>query len=97
MTNEIDISKVLLEGDTATIMGVKYKRVDTPQSFYNKLRGLLKTKLNDNIDCDETADKVVDLIKEHIPSLNENCFMSNYLLGFNEGIKQVEGGLFNGI
>ena len=37
MTNEIDISKVLIEGDTATIMGVKYKRVETPQSFYYKL------------------------------------------------------------
>jgi len=32
MTNEIDISKVLIEGDTATIMGVKYKRVDEPKS-----------------------------------------------------------------
>jgi hypothetical protein len=32
MTNEIDISKVLIEGDTATIMGVKYKRVEEPKS-----------------------------------------------------------------
>jgi hypothetical protein len=29
---EIDISKVLIEGDTATIMGVKYKRVEDPKS-----------------------------------------------------------------
>jgi hypothetical protein len=29
---EIDISKVLIEGDTATIMGVKYKRVEEPKS-----------------------------------------------------------------
>jgi hypothetical protein len=33
MTNEIDISKVLIEGDTATIMGVKYKRVEAPKSI----------------------------------------------------------------
>ena len=32
MTDEIDISKVLIEGDTATIMGVKYKRVEEPKS-----------------------------------------------------------------
>jgi hypothetical protein len=31
MTNEVDISKVLIEGDTATIMGVKYKRVEEPK------------------------------------------------------------------
>ena len=31
MTNEVDISTVLIEGDTATIMGVKYKRVEEPK------------------------------------------------------------------
>ena len=29
---ETDISKVLIEGDTATIMGVKYKRVEEPKT-----------------------------------------------------------------
>ena len=29
---EIDISKVLIEGDTATIMGVKYKRIEEPKT-----------------------------------------------------------------
>ena len=33
MTSEIDISKVLIEGDTATIMGVKYKRVEESTKF----------------------------------------------------------------
>ena len=32
MTKEIDISRVLIEGDTATIMGVKYKRVEEPKT-----------------------------------------------------------------
>ena len=32
MTDEIDISKVLIEGDTATIMGEKYKRVEPLKS-----------------------------------------------------------------
>ena len=47
MTKEIDIStvgqhaKVLIEGDTVTIMGVKYKRVEEPkepQTLYDALR-----------------------------------------------------------
>lgn len=32
MAKEIDISKVLIEGDTATIMGEKYKRIEEPKS-----------------------------------------------------------------
>ena len=33
---EIDISKVLIEGDTATIMGVKYQRVEEPMSRFTE-------------------------------------------------------------
>ena len=33
MTNEVDISTVLIEGEYATIMGVKYKRVEAPKSI----------------------------------------------------------------
>ena len=36
MTDEIDISKVLIEGDTATIMGVKYQRVEEPMSRFTE-------------------------------------------------------------
>jgi hypothetical protein len=97
MTDEIDISRVLIEGDTATIMGVKYKRVETPQSFYDKLWGLLKTKLGDSVECDKMADSVRDLIREHIPSPTKNKFMSEYLLGYNDAIREVKLRLFNGI
>jgi hypothetical protein len=34
---EIDISKVLMDGDIVTIMGEKYQRIIEPQSFYDKL------------------------------------------------------------
>ena len=34
--NEIDISKVLIEGDTATIMGVEYKRVENKMSRFTE-------------------------------------------------------------
>ena len=94
---EIDISKVLIEGDTATIMGVKYKRVEEQQSFYDKLWGLLKSKLGDTVDCDETADRVRDLIREHIPEPKKGPGLPEYSLGFNEAIRQVNLRLFNGI
>ena len=97
MTDEIDISKVLIEGDTATIMGVKYRRIEEPQSFYDKLWGLLKTKLGDSVECDEMADKVRDLIREHIPEPKKGPGLLEYSIGFNEAIRQVKLRLFNGI
>ena len=97
MTKEIDISTVLIEGDTATIMGVKYKRVEDTQPFYNKLWGLLKTKLGDTVDCDEMADRVRDLIREHIPEPKKGPGLPEYSIGFNEAIRQVKMRLFNGI
>ena len=98
MTEEIDISKVLIEGDTATIMGVKYKRVEDTQPFYDKLWGLLNSEIRDNVyACDDMADKVRDLIREHIPEPVKNNFMSEYLLGYNEAIREVKVRLFNGI
>ena len=83
--------------DTIEIGGVKYKRIEEPQSFYDKLWGLLKTKLGDSVECDEMADRVRDLIREHIPEPVKINFMSEYLLGYNEGIREVKVRLFNGI
>ena len=97
MTNEIDISKVLIEGDTATIMGVKYQRIIEPQSFYDKLWGLLKTKFGDSVECDEMTDKVRDLIRENIPEPKKGPGLPEYSIGFNEAIRQVKMRLFNGI
>ena len=73
--------------DTIEIGGVKYKRIEEPQSFYDKLWGLLNSEIRDNVyACDEMADKVRDLIREHIPEPVKNNFMSEYLLGYNEAI-----------
>ena len=96
MTNEIDISTVLIEGDTATIMGVRYQRIIEPQSFYDKLWGLLKTKLGDTCGCDEMADKVRDLIRENIPEPYDDLKfgVSEWFLGYNEAIKRVNERLF---
>ena len=96
---EIDISKVLIEGDTATIMGVKYQRIIEPHSFNNKLWGLLRTKIDNPVECSETTDRVLDLIRENIPEPYENLKfgVSEWFLGYNEAIKRVNERLFNGI
>ena len=94
MTNEVDISTVLIEGDTATIMGVKYQRIIEPQSFYDKLWGLLKTKLGDSVECDEMTDRVRDLIGENIPEYKKGVGLPEYFLGYNDAIRKVNERLF---
>jgi hypothetical protein len=94
MTNEVDISRVLIDGDTATIMGVKYKRVIETQSFYDKLWGLLKTKLGDSVECDEMTDRVRDLIRENIPEYKKGVGLPEYSLGYNDAIRKVNERLF---
>ena len=93
MTKEIDISRVLIEGDIATIMGEKYQRIIEPQSFYDKLWGLLKTKLGDTCGCDDMADKVRDLIRENIPELVVYDG-EEYDMGWNDAIQKVKDNLF---
>ena len=92
--NEIDLSTVLIDGDIATIMGVKCKRVEEPQSFYDKLCGLLKTKLGDSVECDEMTDRVRDLIRENIPEYKKGIGLQEYHLGYNDGLRRVNENLF---
>ena len=54
--DEIDISKVLIEGDTATIMGVEYKRVENKMSRFTE-------------NPDEIVLKDVEMF--HLESMNE--------------------------
>ena len=91
---ETDISKVLIEGDQVTIMGVKYQRIIEPQSFYDKLWGLLKTKLGDTCGCDDMADKVRDLIRENIPEPHQGVGLPEYSVGYNDGLRKVNERLF---
>ncbi len=48
-------------------MGVKYKRVEEPKSFYDKLWEELGKKVGYGIDCDQLTDRVMDLIKDNLP------------------------------
>jgi hypothetical protein len=91
---ETDISKVLIEGEYATIMGVKYRRVIETQSFYDKLWGLLKTKLGDSVECDDMTDRVRDLIRENIPEYKKGLGLPEWYLGYNEALSRVNENLF---
>jgi len=98
MTKEIDISKVLIEGDQVTIMGVKYQRIIEPQSFYDKLWGLLRTKIDNPVECSETTDRVLDLIRENIPKpYNDGIGLPEYLpeysVGYNECVERIKNNL----
>ena len=92
MTDEIDISRVLIEGDTATIMGVKYQRIIEPQSFYDKIYGLLKPNLDERVDTNDITIRVLDLIRENIP---EPVVYDGeeYDMGWNDAIQKVEENL----
>ena len=89
MTDEIDISRVLIEGDTATIMGVKYQRIIEPQSFYDKLYGLLKPNLDERVDTDDITIRVLDLIRENIPVPHQGVGLPEYSVGYNEALRRV--------
>jgi len=91
---ETDISKVLIEGDTATIMGVRYQRIIEPQSFYDKLYGLLKPNLDERVDFDDMTIRVLDLIRENIPEPYKGVGLPEYSVGYNDGIREVNENLF---
>ena len=92
---EIDISTVLIEGDTATIMGVKYQRIIEPQSFYDKLYGLLKPNLDERVDFHDMTIRVLDLIRENIPEPYKGVVgLPEYSVGYNDGIREVNENLF---
>ena len=78
---ETDISKVLIEGEYATIMGVKYKRVEEPkpQTLYEIIRGWWGD--------DETASTFVNRIGNWLPDAVKSY--SEYDDGWNDCIKVI--------
>jgi len=87
---EMDPSQILKCGDCIYYHGIKYQKVEEPKSFYNKLWDLLKTKLNNTLDCDELTDEVMDLIKDTIPEPMENKYHSDVIQGYNTALKDVK-------
>ena len=85
MTNETDISKVLIEGDTATIMGVKYKRVEEPkpETLYDVLRHGLECSI-------DMCDGVVDAVGGWLPDEIYIEFSGAYERGWNDALKTIK-------
>jgi hypothetical protein len=85
---ETDISKVLIEGDTATIMGVKYKRVEEPkpETLYDVI---YKWKYDTSY---STCDVLVDMIEEWLPdeiALDGLPGDAEYSSGWNDCLKVI--------
>ena len=82
---ETDISTVLIEGDIATIMGVKYQRViepkPEPETLYEALTNL--GYYEDN--CDE----IVDAVEKWLPDEVE-VDTEEYNAGWNDAIKALK-------
>jgi hypothetical protein len=64
---ETDISKVLIEGEYATIMGVKYKRVEPPkpQTLYDALE--LPYLTNGYMFNKQQKEWICEIVKEWLP------------------------------
>ena len=100
MTNEIDIStvgqhaKVLIEGDTVTIMGVKYQKVEEepkePQTLYDALQCPLY--INGYHFTEDQKDWICDIVKEWLPD-EVKYDGEEYDMGWNECIRKIEENL----
>ena len=85
MTNETDISKVLIEGDTATIMGVKYKRVEEPKP--PTLLDIVYEWCDD--DNDLPCEELVNRIKKWLPYEIEHED-EDYVRGWNDALRKIK-------
>jgi hypothetical protein len=81
---EIDPSLITKDGDNIYFRGEKYKKVEEPKTFYNKLWGLVSDKVGNNPNADELTDRIMDLIRDTIPDPSNRMFMNEYL---NNGYK----------
>jgi hypothetical protein len=99
MTNEVDISTVLIDGDTATIMGVKYKRVEEPkkpETLYDiivRWWGDAETQDKDPIIADLVDDIEKWLPKEQSAAGSQNIDTELLVDGFNHCLTKIKGKL----
>jgi len=99
--NETDISKVLIEGEYATIMGVKYKRVvEQSQTLRSVIAQWMLDTHTDNIDWDvpTCVDDLVDRIEKWLPKEqsaagSQNVYVECSVEGFNDCLTNIKGKL----
>lgn len=85
---EIDISRVLIEGNIATIMGEKYKRVEEPPTLYDKLETWIEYG-NFAQSKDVLANEILNIVKEIIPEPFKGMGLPEYFMGYNEAIRKI--------
>jgi hypothetical protein len=99
---ETDISKVLIEGDYATIMGVKYKRVEEPkkpETLYGIIADWWDEIFLNNNEAAETIESLVDRIekewlpKEQSAAGSQNAYVECSVEGFNDCLTKIKGKL----
>ena len=83
---ETDTSKVLIEGDTATINGIKYKRVEEPKP--KKLFDTIRNLGYSGDMCYEIVDAVENCLPNRLKYDGEE-----YQLGWNDAITTIKDGL----
>jgi len=101
---ETDISKVLIEGDYATIMGVKYKRVEEPkkpETLYDIIADWWDEIFLNNNEAAETIESLVDRIekewlpKEQSAAGSQNVYVECSVEGFNDCLTKIKSKLRN--
>ena len=89
---ETDISTVLIEGDTITIMGVKYKRVEEPKPKVRTLYDIC-VEWNDDDDDPPVSALIFKIEKEWTPlNLNQKekrGYTDGYSMGFDDALNLV--------
>ncbi len=85
---EIEPNQIIKDGDYIYFRGEKYQKVETPESFHTNLWALLRTKLDNPLECTEMVYKVRDLIREYFPE-PMMCDYEEYDAGYNEAIRQI--------
>ena len=88
---ETDISKVLIEGEYATIQGVKYKRVEEPKTLYNLIWEGVGKKVGYGVDCDVMTNKLMDIIADWLPPERvESKYDADYNAGWNDCLDELK-------
>ena len=96
MTKEIDIStvgqhaKVLIEGDTVTIMGEKYKRVEEPEVLKTLYDALQLPYFTNGYHFNEgQKDWICKVVERWLPD-ELSCDNGVYELGWNDAIETIK-------
>lgn len=84
---EVDISKVLIEGDTATIMGVKYQRVEEPKPPTLNSVLLTKTQMSR-----QGCENICKIMKEWISQYSCD-FNDRYAEGYEDALNELKENL----